>query len=242
MSKLNRILLCGAVVLSLHSPLSFAFDVVITESEYRVLSDNCKRFYSVTQVGRTLGFTYKFSPNEHKDVTIDAERAGGAWHYCAGLVFMSRAVVVGDAEHKQAIYKKALNEMNFSARKISEEHRLYGEVQLNLAKVYYFLGDISASRKLLQQLTHKMPDYVPVKIELSRQFAKEGQLQPAIDILLSVSPTIRDKSADLNYALGLYLFKSGQFEQSYSYAQKAYALKYPLPWLRTQLKKKGYKF
>jgi hypothetical protein len=242
MNKLNRIMLCGAVILSLHSSFSFAFDVVITESEYRVLSDNCKRFYSVTQVGRTLGFTYKFSPNEHKDVTIDAERAGGAWHYCAGLVYMSRAVVAGNTERKQAIYKSALNEMNFTARKITEEHRLYGEVQLNLAKLYYFLGDISASRKLLQQLMYKMPDYVPVKIELSRQFAKDGQLQPAIDTLLSVSPPIREKSADLNYALGLYLYKSGQFEQSYMYAKKAYTLKYPLPWLRTQLKKKGYKF
>lgn len=235
-------LFLGVVFLFFCNPLVYAFDVIISETEFRMLSDNCKRFYSVTQIGRTLGFTMRFSATEHRETTADAERAGGAWHYCAGTVYMSRAAVAPTPDKKQYILNMALKEISFSARKILEEHRMYGEVQLNQAKVTFLLGQQDASKSLLQQLMQKNPDYIPARIELARQLAKTNQLQQAVDLLLAIDEKWREKSADLNYALGLYLFKLGKFEQSYPYAKRAYQLRYPLPWLKNQLKRKGFKF
>lgn len=224
------------------SPTSYAFNVVFTESEFRMQSEHCKRYYSVTQIGRSLNYTLKMTPDEFRIAHQDAEQAGGAWHYCAGIVIAARALHEASPEKKQALYKQSLLEIAFSARKISQDHRIYGEMMLNQAKVTFLLGEKEQSKHLLRQLLNQIPTYVPGKVELARQLAKDNNLKSAIDILLSVSPEQRDKSADLNYALGLYLFKSGNYDDSYLYAQKAYKLNYPLPWLKNQLVKKGFKF
>lgn len=221
------------------SPATYAFNVLITETEFRMLSDNCKKFYSVTQVGRNLGYTNKYSLTEFRAAFEDAEKAGGAWHYCAGLVYLSRAALEPSEEKKIATYKRALDEISFSARKVQPEHRVYGEIHVNQAKAAYLTGDADASRTMLEKLIAKMPTYVPAKVELARQLAKKQQLQDAIDLLMSVDPTIRDKSADLNYALGIYYFRQKNLEQSSIYARKAYQLGYPLPWLKQQLRSKG---
>lgn len=242
MQFFKKVIFCGAIALVSYSPMSLAFDVIITESEFRMLHENCKRFYSVSVVGRSLDFTTKFSTDEFRTAAADAEAAGGAWHYCAGLVYMNRAKTQASEEKKHAMYKKALSEISFSARKVRENHRVFGEIQLNKARVLYLLDEKQSSMKMLQALLMKFPTYIPAKIELSNQYAKSNNLKDAVDVLLTVEPKLREKSADLNYALGLYLFKLGKLDESYEYAKQAYKLKYPLPWLRGQLIKKGYKF
>jgi tetratricopeptide (TPR) repeat protein len=224
------------------SIFSYAFDAVFTESEYRMLSQDCKNYYSVTQIGRTLSFTKHFSAKEHRDVTADAENAGGAWHYCAGMVYMSRAAVAPSKDKKQYILNLALREISFSSRKISEDHRMYGEMQLNQAKVIFLLGKHNESKTLLQKQIIKNPDYLPARIELASQLAKKNKIQQAVDLLLATDSKWFDKSADLNYATGLYMFKLAKYDQSYPYAKRAYQLRYPLPWLRNQLKRKGFNF
>jgi tetratricopeptide (TPR) repeat protein len=239
---LEKMIFCCVIALISYSPVSSAFDVVITEREFRMLHENCKRFYSVSQVGRSLDFTTKFTPDEFRVASTDAEAAGGAWHYCAGLVYISRATTQSSDVKKQEIYRRALAEISFSAGKVHQDHRLYGEIHLNKARVLYLLNEKSTSMQMLQKLLVKLPSYTPIKIEISNQYAKSKRLQEAVDILLSVDARSIEKSADVNYALGLYLFKLGKIDESYVYAKQAYKLKYPLPWLRNQLIKKGYKF
>lgn len=228
--------------LLIFSSKAMSFNVIISESEFMLLHNDCKKFYSVSIVGRSLSHTLKFSSSDLKSVMADAENAGGAWHYCAGMVYMSRAAVAPTPDKKQYILNMALREISFSARKIFEDHRMYGEMQLNQAKVTFLLGQQDASKSLLQQLIQRNPDYIPARIELARQLAKTNQLQQAVDLLLAIDEKWREKSADLNYALGLYLFKLGKFEQSFPYAKRAYELRYPLPWLKNQLQRKGFKF
>jgi len=239
MLKLLKILPSILFLVIFVSPFTYAFNVLITETEFRMLSDNCKKFYSVTQVGRNLGYTNKYSLTEFRAAFDDAEKAGGAWHYCAGLVYLSRAALESSEAKKIATYKRALDEISFSARKVLPDHRVYGEIHVNQAKAAYLTGDTAASRTMLEKLIAKMPTYTPAKIELARQLAKDKQLQDAIDLLLSVDPTVRDKSADLNYALGVYYFRLKNLDESSIYARKAYQLGYPLPWLKQQLRKNG---
>ncbi len=230
------------LLIILVSPASMAFDVVLTETEFRMLSSHCKRFYTVSQIGRSLPYTLKMPKDDFKAANLEAEKAGGAWHYCAGLVYMTRASYEPSLQKKQELYKKSIHEMAFSIGRITAEHWLYGEMLLNQAKAVYSLGDKFKSRTMLEQLLKQKPDYFQAKIELSRQYAKENNFQPAIAMLLAVPSEVKEKSADLNYALGVYYFKTGKFEDSHVYAKKAYQLKYPLPWLRTQLIKKGFTF
>lgn len=51
---------------------------------------------------------------------------------------------------------------------------------------------------------------------------------------------IDPKSADANYNLGLLAFQSRKYDQAERFAKAAYALGYPLPGLRNELKKVGH--
>jgi tetratricopeptide (TPR) repeat protein len=175
-------------------------------------------------------------------VNADAENAGGAWHYCAGLVYMSRAAIEVVPEKKQYVLNMAMREINFSALKIQPSHRMFGEIHLNLAKVKFSLDQKDESERLLNKLIQTQPEYIPARIELARQFAKRSKTHEAIDLLSKIDEKYKSNSADLNYALGVYLLRVGKYEESYYHAKKAYALNYPLPWLKMQLKKKGFKF
>ncbi|HCU65318.1 MAG TPA: hypothetical protein DF774_06125 [Rheinheimera sp.] len=219
---------------------SKAFDVVLTEVEFGQLHRACQMFYASTGTGRKLGFSGRFGAEELKQANIEAEKVGGAWHYCAGLVFLKRAQQTGDDKKQIANYQKALQEISFTARKVQPENPFYGEVQLNLARTLFFLNDFDKSSTILRNLMVVNPGYLPAYIELARQHDKKGKTQEAIAILNSADDKYKQTSADLNYFIGIYYFKTKDYEKAKQHAKVAYARGYPLPGLRRMLKEKGH--
>ncbi|MCT6699032.1 tetratricopeptide repeat protein [Rheinheimera sp. 4Y26] len=219
---------------------SRAFDVVITESEFNQLHRSCQLFYGSSVIGRSLGYADKFSATEKKQAFIDAEKVGGAWHYCAGLVILKRAQQTLDERKKAALYKKALNEISFTARKVPQHNPFYGEIKLNLARAQFSVGSFDKSSATLKTLLKELPSYLPAYIELARQHDKKGKTQEAIAILNSADEKHKQTSADLNYFIGIYYFKTNDYEKAKQHAKVAYARGYPLPGLRRMLKEKGH--
>lgn len=219
---------------------SRAFDVVLTEVEFGQLHRACQMFYASTSTGRGLGFSGRFGAEELKQANIEAEKAGGAWHYCAGLVYLRRAQQTGDEKKRISNYKKALGEISFTARNIPQENPFYSEVQLNQARAFFFLNDFKKSSTILSKLLVVTPGYLPAYIELARQHDKKGKTQEAIAILNSADEKHKQTSADLNYFIGIYYFKTKDYEKAKQHAKVAYARGYPLPGLRRMLKEKGH--
>lgn len=219
---------------------SRAFDVVLTEVEFNQLHRSCQLFYASTGTGRKLGFGDRFAADELKKAFMEAERVGGAWHYCAGLVILKRAQQTSDDKKQIANYKRALDEISFTARKVQPENPFYGEVRLNLSRTLFYLNDFDKSSTILRNLLVVNPGYLPAYIELARQHDKKGKTQEAIAILNSADDKHKQNSADLNYFIGIYYFKTKDYEKAKQHAKVAYARGYPLPGLRRMLKEKGH--
>lgn len=227
-------------VLSVVSFSSSAFDVVISEVEFSQLHRPCQLFFASTGTGRKQGFSGRFSADELRQANIAAEKSGGAWHYCAGLIYLKRAQQAGTEIKQLGNYRTALTEISFTARNIEPDSPYYGEVRLNLARALFYLGEFDKSNTTLRNLLVVSPGYLPGYIELARQHDKKGKTKEAIAILNSADEKHKQTSADLNYFIGIYYFKTKDYEKAKQHAKVAYARGYPLPGLRRMLKEKGH--
>ncbi len=229
---------CAFVLFFLSNPL-FAFDLVVTEREFYQLTRTCQLYY-YSAMGKRLDFEAPFSNEEVANARIEAEATGGAWHYCGGLVWLNRAAVTGDPQKKKIAYEQAMLEIDFTAKKISKSNPMFMAVKVNQAKAYFLNGHKDKSKKSLESLLAEFPLMTAARIELARQLKLANQIKQAISLLEQASSKEFEISADLNYFLGVYHYHDGNFDSSFKYAQQAYKLKYPLPWLRKKLAAKGF--
>lgn len=229
----------GLVLLGNTAPL-FAFDLMITQREFVQLSSRCQLYYFAV-MGSRLPFDSPFSREQVQQGRIEAEKVGGAWHYCGGLVWLNRATVAADVQSKKRAYNQALEEINFTARKISETSHMYSEVQVNLARALFYTEQHEKSRHLLNSLLQKKPTMTSARIELARQLRATKNTPQAIELLENATAKEFEVSADLNYFLGVYQYHEGNYAAAKKHADHAYKLGYPLPWLKTKLAQKGFK-
>lgn len=238
---LQRIIILALSIFCFVAPFHCAaFGVVIEEKEFVQLQRHCQMFYASTSIGRRLGYSTKFLDGELKEANKAAEIAGGAWHYCAGLVHLKRAQQTGDKKIQLENYKRAVDEIGFTARNIPTDNQYFGEVQLNMARALFFIKSPDKSTAMLKALITTKPNYLPGYIELAQQSDRQGKTQDAIVILNSAPSKFKLNSADLNYFLGIYYFKLKDFDNAKQHAKVAYANGYPLPGLKNMLKKQGH--
>lgn len=223
-----------------YSNKTLAFGVELTNVEFKMLHRTCQLFYASTGAGRRFGFSANFSEPELRQANIQAEKTGGAWHYCAGIALLNRAQHTSQPQKKLGVLKHALEEIDFTARNIQPDNSMYGEVHLNRARALFQLDQTEKSREVLNKLIQTHPRYVPGYIELARQHDKQGKTSQAIEILNKVDPELQRSSADFNYFIGMYYFKTKNYEKAKYHAKAAYAMGYPLPGLRRMLREKGH--
>lgn len=228
------------LILFFKSNHSFAFGVKLTTVEFNLLHRTCQLFYASTNAGRRHGFATNFSEDELRKANIQAEKTGGAWHYCAGVALLNRAQQTSHPIKKLGALRQSLEEIDFTARNIKPDNSMYGEVHLNRARALFQLDQTEKSREVLNKLIQTHPRYVPGYIELARQHDKQGKTNQAIDILNKVDPELQRSSADFNYFIGMYYFKTKNYEKAKYHAKAAYAMGYPLPGLRRMLREKGH--
>ena len=229
--------LCICLVLLGAAPPLLAFDLQITQREFAQLSSKCQLYY-FSVMGPRLPYESPFSHEQVKQGRIEAESVGGAWHYCGGLVWLNRALIAADEESRKRAYKMALLEIYFTAKKIEETNHMFNEVQVNYARALFYNEQHAKSRSLLNSLLQKNPGMTSARIEFARQLRAEKQTGQAIKLLEKATEKEFEVSADLNYFLGVYQYHEGNYAAARKYADRAYKLGYPLPWLKQKLAKK----
>lgn len=221
-------------------PALATFDFFVEQHEYKQISRMCQMYhYSVA--GARLSFEVPYSTQELAVARTEAEDNGGAWHYCMGLVWLNRAATAPNDQERKFRYKMALNEINFTARKISPARPIYLEVQIHMARALYHNGSKDRSQNLLLKLIREYPAATAARIELASQYRKAKNTAKAIEVLEQATQAEFERSADLNYFLGVYHFHEGDLASAKKYADQAYKLGYPLPWLKNKLAQKGIK-
>jgi tetratricopeptide (TPR) repeat protein len=216
----------------------FGFDFTPTQAEFSTWDQRCKLAYSATGSARKSGLYPNQTKADSTKALAFAESAGGAWHYCAGVVYLKRAKA-SSGNLREASLKRALSEIQFTARNINKDHSWYPEIYIDMAKVHFEMGDKKAGFDTLRGLlkTHKNNSlsYTALAYYLKRN----GDAKAALKVLKQAPENLQAESAELNYFLGWYSLDAGQADEAVQYATRAYQLGYPVPGLRNKLRAQG---
>lgn len=232
LNRLKRKLRLVVISAALLSPSSvFALSFEPNEGEWLTWGEMCQARYVVSGAGQNTEFRTRVSSST---VNLWKQKLGNeAWyglhHYCAGLIMERR----GDV-------KEAVKEYIFTINRMPSEHYLYIELAARLANAYYSQGKKQDAYKyavLAVKVGPKSAKGYMIKGLLER---KEGNIDQAIDTLENGFKNTSGTSAELNYHLGLAYYAKGKFVEAKKYAEFAYNLGYPLPWLKDQLVNNGY--
>lgn len=217
----------------------WGFGFTLSQAEFDTWDARCKKAYSASAVGRNSGLFPSLDSKKISEARKFAEDAGGAWHYCAGLIWLQRA---GSATGKKRTeeLKNAENEIRFTYSRIRPVNDWYPEIHVDYARVLYLIGKKTEAFAVLKRLVESHSGNSLPYTALAYYLKRENQLQQAIKTLQMAPETILNESAELNYFLGWYLMEANQLEEAERYAKKAYELNYPMPALRQRLAAKGH--
>lgn len=227
--KLRRYLLL--VIMSSMSNQVIALSFTPSELEWLTWGDMCQARYIVSGAGMNSRFASRIPPEK---VELWKNKTGGAWqalhHYCAAIIF----------DNKQNNPKRAISDYLYSFRRTPKLNPLYPVMGSKIALAHYKINDKQSARQYAQRIIDANPNFADGYLIKGIIERKEGELNRAIQTLEEGNKKTRGTSAELNYHLGIYYLSSGNYNRANKYAQVAYSLGYPLPWLREQLKKNGH--
>jgi tetratricopeptide (TPR) repeat protein len=209
-----------------------ALDFWPTEREWVGWGDMCQTRYTVSGAGQNSAFTIRVPSSKvvYWENKVGHETWSSLHHYCAGLIFDS---VRNDPA-------RAVREYTYSYQRVPKTSPFSPQIGSKIAFANYKANNKQQAVLYAQLVIRTNPNdsagYV-IKGMIER---KEGQIEQAIKTLENGFRNTQGTSAELNYHLGIAYFNSGDFNQARKYANSAYNLGYPLPWLRDQLKIKGH--
>ncbi len=217
---------------------AFAFNFSLSELELNTLDERCKKILASSSAGRSSGFYRNMTPQQKADAKRFGEEAGGAWHYCAGLILLQRANNTMGKEREENL-SRAAKEINFTAVRIPQNHKWYPEIYVNYARAQYLNDKKIEAFTTLQRLITTHPTHSLAYTALAYYLKQENQLEQAIAALQQAPELLLNESAELNYFLGWYLMEAEKTEAALAHAKRAYELDYPVPTLRQRLAEKG---
>ena len=215
-----------------------AFNFTLTEREFSIWDERCKMAFAASGAGRRSGFYPNMTAERNKEVREFAEAAGGAWHYCAGLILLQRAYSATGKEREENL-TRAGREIKFTVVRIPQENQWYPEIYVDYARAQYLNNNKIDAFITLQQLITTHPSHSLAYTALAYYLKKENKLDQAITTLQNAPELLKNESAELNYFLGWYLMEANDSKAALEYAKRAYALNYPVPTLRQRLAAKG---
>lgn len=157
-----------------------------------------------------------------------------------GAHFMPRVRALIEDRHDSAV----INDIDYTLRAFPNHHEaLYAIVR------YWFLPNSSkrvVNRRIatppecyFNRAINFKPNDSTVRMLYGLYLHKLKKYNGALKQYTTAEELSPD-SAQLLYNMGLLYFDLKEYDKSFDYAKKAYALQYPLPGLRDKLKNKGY--
>lgn len=213
-----------------------AFEFVPTKLEFEAWPYKCKAIYAGTTIGKQIPFTNVIPSRKIYEWRKYAESHGGAWHYCAGLVHLSRARLQYTPKEKRKHYSRAMSEVSFTYGKIKKETSWASEVGIALAESHYGLGERDKAIAILESIIRFTPAYAQAYFLSAKIFREDKDLKSAKKILLTGNLNTEQKSADILYMLGIISLEMNDIKEARKYAKMAYDLGYPLSYLKIKLK------
>ena len=235
LTRAIRILILGTLVVA---PVGHAFEFSPTETEWTSWPGYCKAKYAWTNIGKRSPYADRVSAADRLQLE-QWENVGirGLHHYCAGTALLNRARLEDDSRRRDALLESAYAETRFSIDGSDKDSPMFPFIAVQLTTVMHERGDSEPALALLEQMIVKQPQndlLYSAKAVIQR---KVGRLEEARDTLLRGSEAVDEQSAEIIYNLGLVSLELGDRESAEAYAEKAYAMGFPLPGLRIKLRR-----
>lgn len=243
---LNACLVSILVVLALlaDSRPAFALAFSPTELEWNAWSALCRARYTVSGAGAGSKFANRVSKAEV--ATQEAEIGNEAWyylhHYCAALVYLSRAQNAESEIDAKKWLREAKVNLIAHYQRISKTNRMFSEVVIALARVYREMGDTTAALNYLEESIRHQPEASSPYALAALFYRKDGSLDSALEVLLKGNAATDGTSAELHFLLGHIYIDLGDLDSAVAHAELAYELGYPLPGLASKLRRLGRNF
>jgi len=241
---MKRTALAGAaLVLSCLFPvLANAYSFEPTDLEWASWPEYCKARYVTTNIGTGSKFTRTFSQaqSEIQRRAIGDPSFLHVHHYCAGIIWLSRAKVETDPAHHKSYLDYANTEISYTYERIPESSPIYPIVAVNMARARVAVGQNDEAIAAVERAVETHPQDPRPYIGMAVIYRDMKKLDLARDALLKGDEAVGGASAEIQYTLGLIYFELDDKENALAYARKAYDKNYPLPGLQQKLKRAGY--
>ncbi len=160
-------------------------------------------------------------------------------HYCFALGDYRRAMSEIDNQKRVFRLNDALGDAKYTYDRIKITDPLGPEIAALYAQIEFELGRADHARTLLNNAMNEKPDADRPYLVLSSIERKAGNLPNAIAVLEKGNSMTNEKSAEINYALGLMYVEQRNYPAAQACATRAYDLGYPLPGLKHKLQRLG---
>jgi len=217
------------------------FDFYPTPTEFASWPEYCAAQYVFIMEGRNADVAGAYSPATIANwrSRIGDQTFLGMHHFCSSIHYLNRAKAQRNPDQKKFLLTTAQDEVSFSLRSADQSSIIYPDIVISFALIKREQGDPQAAVTQLQRLIEVQPQSARAYVALAMMHKQLKQLPAAREALIKGNTVMEGNSSDIQYNLGLINLELGDVSEAVENAKKAYALGYPLPWLKDKLRSMG---
>lgn len=218
-----------------------AFDFVLSETEFLAWPAYCQARYSSLEPGQRQVFSRDFpwSVMEQERTRIGPATYNHVHHWCAGMVWLSRARSETDQKLRDSKLNSAIKETKYTLERLPADSPVMPSILVTMGLICQEQkNDPCAISNFNNAIAARSTDPTPYSA-LAVLYRKRKEMDLARDILLRGDKATEGQSGELKYNLGLILLEIGDVNGALEQAHIAYAAGYPLPGLKNKLKRLG---
>jgi tetratricopeptide (TPR) repeat protein len=243
-SRKNPVLragMLGLICLLAARPSLAYWDFLPTPLEWASWPEYCQVQYQWANAGHFRDYANRF-PESQLDswrARLGTETFTDLHHYCASVIYLSRARVTAQRNEKANLLRRAYDDAIYTFSQADSAGALYPTMAGTLAQIQMEQGEVGDAMETLNASIRAQPDRPQPYLMLALAQRKQGRLDLAKDVLEKATATVGQDSVELQYNLGLINIELGALDEAVENAKRVYAKDYPLPGLRNKLKKLG---
>ncbi len=214
-----------------------AFNFTPTEVEFVRWPHYCQAMYAHLDVAKRNGF-WKRVPKSEADTWFKiGDRNGGAWHYCAGITHLDRAMAAASSAKRERLYRGAIADVMFSYDRTEVSSPWWAMYSVAIARAYRGLKEYDTAIRFLEEVIKHHPQRINAYTLLGLIYKDKKDIVAAKKIFLQGNEIADEKSSEILYMLGLLSIDIGEVDEAKKYADQAAKLGYPLTGLDRKIKK-----
>lgn len=217
-----------------------AFNFELSSSEFATWPIYCQARYASLSY---LSSRFEFSSNfPHAIIEQQREELGKVTfervhHWCAGMTWLNRARVETDPKVKAFQLTRVKDETLFTLSGLPSDSKVIPAMYVTLGSACLEQEDFQCAQKDFEKAIKINPAEATAYSALAILFRKKKELNLARDTLLRGNTAVGERSSEIQYNLGLILLEMNDIDGALTYAHKAYRAGYPLPGLKSKLKR-----